>query len=277
MAKKYAVALDTSPSEQISGVLHNVKTLGIVVGLKSPSSFEEVGLDFPEMNQRMALRKWSLSSAQYKMNFVRHMRRVVATGNIVCGFSHSNEANILGVGGLLFQKSFGRFPEPSSWNKKGKPRIVMGGYFQDDREVPRYEVLAFDLCTIGWIASELISLLHMIDDISGENCKLDVIVDRLPNEQGGEKYLLSTMLRTLLSRESDSRIDLVGVPDPAVVAQRDLFVDNVAGLAHLCLKSPDSRVAEEVNNNDFNLFGISRDEDYHFLKVSDDWHLNRLR
>jgi hypothetical protein len=272
MAKRYTLALDVSPSEQFSGNLQDVKTMGVVVGLKRPSSFQEVGAQFPEASQRQILKKWSRSSQKYKKDFVEHMANVVATGNVICGFCHSNEANMLGV---LYQKYFGKFPEPSSTNKKGKPRIQLGGYLQDGELIPPFEVLAFDLCTIGWIAAEVLDLLQMIDQTNGEKCSLDVIADRIPNEQGGEKYLLSSILRALLSRASDSRVDLVGVPNPREIQQRELFVDNVAGLANLCLIKPDSDVSKLVSTSSTKLFGISRSEDKVFLDHFKGWFSNR--
>ena len=271
MVKMYTVALDVSPSEQVSDNPQDIKTVGLVLGLKSPTSFEEVGSEFAELSQRLNLRKWAGSSNGYKRNFVSHMANVVASRRVICGYGHSNVANLLGLGGGIFQKYFGKFPEPSSLNKKGKPRIELGGYFQDGVLIPSYEVLVFDLCTIGWITSEILSLLHMTDHTTGEKCKFDVIADRLPNEQGGDGYFLSTILRTLLHRASDARVDLVGVPDPNRVVQRELFVDNVAGLANLLLKAPNSEESLLAVNCPTKLYGISRGADNKFLTEFERW------
>lgn len=275
MAKKYTLALDVSPSEQVSDNLQDIKTMGVVLGLNSPTSFQEVGSEFAEPSQRLNLRKWAGTSNSYKRNFISHMANVVASRRVICGYGHSNVANLLGIGGIVYQKYFGKFPEPSSLNKKGKPRIKLGGYVQDGVMVPPYEVLVFDLCTIGWIASEVLSLLQMADRVTGENCKFDVIADRLPNEQGGDRYFLSTILRTLLHRASDSRVDLVGVPDPARVVQRDLFVDNVAGLANLLLKDPYSEISLLSLNCPTKLFGITRGADERFFTEFESWHKSK--
>jgi hypothetical protein len=273
--KKYTLALDVSPSEQFSGDLHAIKTMGVVVGLVSSKSFQEVGMEFPDSSHRLRLRKWAGAKQKYRTCFVEHMAKVVSTNRIICGFSHSNDANIIGAGGVFFQRYFGKFLDPSSFNKWGKPRIRLGGNLPDGRIVPPFEVISFDLCTIGWIADEVMELLRMIDRVNGEKCSLDVIADRLPNEQGGENYYLSTILHALLYQASESRVVLVGVPDPSVVVQRELFVDNVAGLANHCEVNPNSALTKLVRNQNSTMFGIKRDQSGHYLGVLTDWLASR--
>lgn len=217
--------------------------MGIVVGLYDYKSFENVGSNFAVAEDRLELKKWAGSSKKYKLAFVDHLAKMHSSGHVMCGVNVTAAHQILLVGGSYFQRFIGPFPQPSSFNRNGRPRVTMGGYSVDGETVPTYEVLVDDLCVLGWIAESISSLLFEVDQINGEPCKFDVLYDRLPNEQGGERYYKATLLKDLLGKITDGRANLVGVPDPSIEVQRDLFVDNVAGLARELRANPISRVS----------------------------------
>ena len=124
----------------------------------------------------------------------------------------------------------GKFPAPSSHNKKGRPRVMMGGYKVDGKTIPPFEVLVDDLIILGWYAEALVGCLKELIDLNGEEVKLDVIIDKLPNEQGGDDFYKATLLREICRKGSKGLLDIVGVPDNSDTLQRELLCDNIAGL-----------------------------------------------
>ena len=242
--KKYAVVADVSPSEQITGNPDALKTMGLVIGLRYYDSFERVGRKFDVKDQQLTLKKWSGSSEKYKCKFVEHLSAVVANGNIMCGVNVANERVVLGGGAVMFQTLAGTFPEPSSISKSGREMIMLGGYRVDGQEVQPFEVSKDDLCVMGWMVDAFSSLLKSLEEINEEKVHLDVLVDRLPNEKGGDNYHKATFLKDLLKKATFGRAELKGVPDPKIQVQRDLFVDNLAGLAAEAQKKPGSKAAK---------------------------------
>ena len=107
----------------------------------------------------------------------------------------------------------------------------MGGYTVNGEKRAPFEVLANDRLVMGWISYEIASLHGMLLEINKpEMVSLDVISDRLPNDLGERTSNKGELLKTTLQRLSGGVIDLVGVPDTPDFYQRDLLVDNVAGL-----------------------------------------------
>ena len=131
----------------------------------------------------------------------------------------------------------GRFPEPSSHNLKNRPRVMMGGYKVDGKTLPTWEVLIEDLCVLGWYANALYGLYQMIADTNADATRgmpkptrLEILIDRLPSEQGGDENYKGTLLKQLLLRATNGGAEIMGVPELSDSRQRDLMVDNLAGL-----------------------------------------------
>jgi len=76
--KKYAIVIDTSPTEQIIDNDDQIFCLGILFGLRSPESFDLVGSQFPDEGKRLNLRKYAGSSLQYKANLKEHLANIRA-------------------------------------------------------------------------------------------------------------------------------------------------------------------------------------------------------
>ncbi len=130
--KKYVVAVDISPSEQLH-VGPPVKSLGLLVGLRKPRAFEEVGSKFPVEADRMRFRKWAGASDNYKRRLVRHLEVLRPTGNVLFGAYVASDVAIQRIGTATWEAAWGAFPSPTSHNKKGKPRIKLGGYEVDGK------------------------------------------------------------------------------------------------------------------------------------------------
>ena len=82
-------------------------------------------------------------------------------------------------------------------------------------------------------------------EICGELVKLDALIDRLPNDQGPQSTNKAELLKWTINKLSDSVINIVGVPDKSDHYQRELLVDNMAGLCReimLCNKTEDLSV-----------------------------------
>lgn len=180
----YTLVTDVSPSEQISGNLDAIKTIGMVVGLYDQKSFERVGRHFDIEEQRIQLKKWAGSSPKYKCKFVQHLSDVTSHRKIICGVNVASERFILGVGGKVYQQLSGEFPPHSSISKSGRKMMMLGGYKVDGVTVEKYEVSKDDLCVLGWMTEAIATFLAALDKINDEKVKLDVLVDRLPNEKG---------------------------------------------------------------------------------------------
>ena len=240
--KKYAVAVDVSPSEQIGEDDDAILSLGILFGLKSSKSFDLVGDQFPDEEKRLRLKKYSGSSPKYKKDLVEHLAAIKHSGHAIAGVSIVNQRFIRRVGLPVWIKAHGKLPTPSSFNKKGKPRVMLGGYEVDGQTKPPFEVLVDDLAIIGWLTMEL-GLLHgMLCEINKSIVKLDIIIDRLPNEKGTSGTNKGELLKFTLAKLSEDTISVVGVPDIPDSHQRDLLVDNIAGLGR------DGFVGNDVHN-----------------------------
>jgi len=229
--KKYAIVIDTSPTEQLVGNDDQVFCLGILMGLKSQKSFDLVGKDFPVEESRLTLRKYAGSNASYKVKVREHLKTLSSTEHVIVTASIVNERYIRRVGLEIWKRAHGPLPEPIDTNKKGKPRQQIGGYRKTDGTlVPPHTVLEDDLVIIGWIASEL-GLLHgALCQLNKETVALDVLIDRLPNDQGREGVNKAELLKFTIGKLTPQTIDIVGVPQSADVLQRDLVADNIAGL-----------------------------------------------
>jgi len=240
--KKYAIVIDTSPSEQIVENDDQIFCLGILFGLRTPESFDLVGNQFPEEDKRINLRKYAGSSSQYKSNVKEHLRIIRNSDHVLASVSVVNQRFIKKMGLSVFERAHGKLPEPFNLNKKGKPRFRLGGYKKDDGTVVEpYTVLEDDLCIIGWLAGELGLLHSSICEINDEIVKLDVLIDRLPNDQGPEGINKAELLKWTIGKLTDSIIHIAGIPDTADHYQRDLLTDNIAGMCReLMDKNPEA-------------------------------------
>lgn len=244
--KKYAVVTDVSPSEQITDDGDSIRVMGLVVGLRKPQSFEEVGNKFPDPEHQLKLRKWSGSSSVYKRNAIQHALTLVKSGNVLCGTNTVSEKAMIRIGSEYFQNIEGKFPKPVSYNKKGKPRIAMGGYKVNGITVPRFDVLKDELIVLGWYAEAILAFHHELMEINEAKVKLDVIVDRLPLERGGDQHHKATLFKKMLTKASDGLVDLAGIPEKPDAEQRELLVDNIAGLGRELAEHPNSKISEFV-------------------------------
>ena len=229
--KKYAIVIDTSPTEQIIDNDNQVFCLGILFGLRSPESFDLVGNQFPDEEKRITLRKYAGSSPQYKAALKEHLANIREADHVLASASIVNQRFIKRMGLPVWEKAHGKLPEPFDFNKKGKHRYRLGGYKKQDATVVEpYTVLRDDLCIIGWLASELGLLHSAICKISDEIVKLDVLIDRLPNDQGPEGVNKAELLKWTIGKLTESTIHIAGIPDTPDHYQRDLLADNIAGL-----------------------------------------------
>ena len=71
----------------------------------------------------------------------------------------------------------------------------------------------------------------MLTQICGELVRLHVLLDRLPNEKGLKAQNKGELLKATVTRLTEQTVDVIGHPDVTDHHQRDLLVDNVAGLA----------------------------------------------
>lgn len=250
--KKYAVVVDVSPSEQINDNDDEIKIMALVFGLNSPRSFDEVGSDYPDPEHKFALKKWSSASDKYKAGFVKHARILADSGNIIFGSNIASNTVIRDVGFRYWELLMGKMPSPSSVNKKKRPRVLMGGYKVDGKLTPKYEVLIDDLIVIGWYAESLASCLKGLVEVNGEEVKLDILIDNLPNEQGGEDYFKATLLREVCRRATNGLLNVVGVPEHSDTMQRELLVDNMAGLLSEINSNDNSKYQESLSLYRFN-------------------------
>jgi len=243
--KKYAIVIDTSPSEQIGNNDDQIFCSGVLFGLGSPESFDQVGNQLLDTSKRLNLRKYSGSSTQYKTNLKQHLKDIKDADHVLASASVVNQRYIKRMGLKVWEKAHGKPQDPYDHSKKGKPRYKLGGYKIDDSTVDSYLVLEDDLCIIGWLASE-IGLLHKeLCDINGEVVKLDILMDRLPNDQGPKGFNKVELLKWTLQKLSQSTIHVVGVPDTPDYYQRDLLADNIAGLCRdIMEKDPAEGISE---------------------------------
>lgn len=228
--KKYAIVIDTSPTEQITENDDQIFCLGILFGLRSPESFDLVGNQFPNEEKKLNLRKYAGSSSLYKTNLKEHLANIKEANHVLASASIVNQRFIKRIGLPVWEKAHGKLPKPFDFNKKGKPRYRLGGYKkQDGTVVEPYTILQNDLCIIGWLTSELGLLHSAICEINEEIVKIDVLIDRLPNDQGPEGINKAELLKWTISKLTESTIHIAGIPDTPDYYQRDLLTDNIAG------------------------------------------------
>lgn len=247
--KIYAVVIDVSPSEQISDDDNQIFSMGVLLGLRSTSSFDEVGNNFPDESKRLELRKYAGSSANYKSQLREHLKNVKEADHVMASVNVVNQRYIKRMGLKVFEKAHGKLPESHDHNKKGKPRYRLGGYKKDDgTAVEPYTVLEDDLCIIGWIVSEL-GLLHKeFCDINEEIVKLDVLMDRLPNDQGPNGTNKAELLKWTIGKLTDNTVNIAGIPDIPDHHQRDLLTDNISGMCRELIESDPENGAEEIKS-----------------------------
>jgi len=240
--KKYAVIVDISPSEQINENEDELRFMALVFGLKSPKSFDEVGANYPIVKYQLQLKKWSSASKGYKRKFIKHAEILSNTGKIIFGLNITSNTIIRKTGIQYWESLMGRIPAPSSFSQRGRPRIKMGGYRVDGKILlPPWEILIDDLAVLGWYAEALVGCLSSLVEVNSEDVKLDALIDRLPNEQGGEDFYKATLLRQICKKGSNNLLNIAGVPENSDTMQRDLLVDNMAGLANEINNNPNSQ------------------------------------
>ena len=231
LSRLYAVEFDVSPSEQLCDDDDAVYCIGSLFALRRPESLNEVGSEFPFADERFHLRKYSGSSYAYKRDLRSHLAAIRQRGTVLLGASIVNQRFIRHVGKAVWEKANGPIPDPSSFSKKGRPRVLLGGYPVDDEVRAPYEILADDLIVLGWLAYEAISVQIMLTQICGELVRPHVLLDRLPNEKGLKAQNKGELLKATVTRLTEQTVDVIGHPDVTDHHQRDLLVDNVAGLA----------------------------------------------
>lgn len=245
--KKYAIVIDTSPSEQITENDNQIFCTGILFGLKSRESFDLVGNQFPDEKKRINLRKFAGSSPKYKSDLKEHLKNIKESNHVLASVNIVNQRFIKKMGLKVWEKAHGKLPKPFDYNKKGKPRQRLGGYKKDDGTyIEPYTVLEDDLCIIGWIASELGMLHKEICDINKEIVKLDVLIDRFPNDQGVEGINKAELLKWTIGKLTDSIIHIAGIPDTPDFYQRDLLTDNIAGLCRYLMAADPINGSKEI-------------------------------
>jgi hypothetical protein len=229
--KLYAVEFDVSPSEQFCDDDEAIYCVGALFALRHPKSMDEVGSAFPDSGQRLVLRKFAGASDSYKQGLRAHLAHIKEHGTALAGASVVNQRFIKHIGRAVWEKANGSFPDPSSYSKKGRPRVRLDGYVIDGVVRPSYEVLIDDLIILGWLAYEAISIQIMLTEICGGLVRLHVLLDRLPNEKGPSSQNKGELLKATLARLTKGMIEVIGHPDVSDFYQRDLLVDNLAGLA----------------------------------------------
>lgn len=223
---------DISPTEQLNENPSDIMAMGLVFASAEEGSLDLVGNRYPQAVQRLHLKKWASSNHIYKIKLIEHARELMNSKRLFFGYNVSTNKKIRDVGFKFWEQYMGKIPEPSSFNKKNRPRVKMGNYTVDDILVPEYDILIDDLIIIGWYAEALIGCLHILIKIEEDPARLDVAIDRLPNEQGEDLYNKVTLLKELCNRASSGLLDIVGVPKIPDALQRDVLTDNIAGLAY---------------------------------------------
>ena len=246
--KKYAIVIDISPSEQIGDNDDQILCSGVLFGLKSPESFNQVGNQYPDSNKRLNLRKYSGSSNAYKNNLRQHLKDIKETDHVLASASVVNQRYIKRVGIKVWEKAHGKLLNPYGYNKKGKPRHQLGGYKIDGVAIDPYLVLEDDLCIIGWLVSEIALLHKKVNDINNEVVKLDILMDRLPNDQGSRGLNKAELLKWTLEKLSESTVHVAGVPDTPDFYQRDILADNIAGLCRDIMDNDPQGGVSEIND-----------------------------
>lgn len=228
--KSYALVIDISPSEQLSNDANEIKSLAMVLGLGTRTSCEHVGSSSSPPVVPFPLKKWSGSSRAYKRKFLDHAEDLVANRHVLFGSYIANNRGIRRIGEAILQRVIGPTPKPCSYSSSGRPRIAIGGFKVDGKRIGRYEILRDDLLVLGWYAEAILAWWEKLQEINDEfRVRLEVIVDRLPNEQGAV-LVKATTLKLLCQKASSGAVVVVGVPSEPDALQRDLLADNIAGL-----------------------------------------------
>lgn len=242
--KKYAVVVDVSPTEQLNEDDTELKCMALLFALRSPTSFDDVGLNYPIVEDQYKLRKWSGSRSKYKEGFIKHATILIDSENVLFGVSISTNAFIRDVGKRYWESLMGKIPLPVKINKKGRPLVAMGGYKVSGKIIPRWDILVDDLFVLGWYAEAVVSCLKSLIELNGERVKLDVLIDKLPNEQGSEEFYKATLLKQICTKGSDGLLTIAGVPEKSDSMQRELLVDCLAGLYSEIITDKDSPYKE---------------------------------
>jgi hypothetical protein len=202
--KIYATCIDISPSEQLTEN-DEVKCMGILFWLKSRKSFDNVDISYKWIT-KIVLKKWSKASKKYKEKFIEHAFELLSSWEVIYGHNITND-NLISVLGLAFWEFYmGEIPRDTlTFNLKRKPRISFWNFtLQDWTYIPKFEVLINDLQIIGWYAESLLSILQMLGEVNKEDCTLEVLIDKLPNEQGWELNFKAILLKELCNRCSNN-------------------------------------------------------------------------
>ncbi|MCW5518485.1 hypothetical protein J1N09_01450 [Aureitalea sp. L0-47] len=251
--KKYAVVVDVSPSEQLNANDAEIKVMGFVFALKSRKSFEEVGSLYPDPKNRLTLKKWTPAGKKYRKKFVEHAKMLSENFQIIFGSNISSNKEIRVVGKMYWELIMKDMSlTPTGKTKDGRPTVTLGGYKVDGETLPKYEVLVDDLLVLGWYGEALASCIKSLIDLNKEPVILDVLIDRLPNEKGGDEHYKATLLKEMCRRASNGLLRIVGVPERTDYLQRDLLVDNVSGLLRHIVENENSQYKEALDFFKFN-------------------------
>ncbi len=86
--------------------------------------------------------------------------------------------------------------------KSGR-ELVQFQFSIDGHETPVFHVSVDDLCVYGWYVESKIDCWIELNSILDEQVALDLIIERLPNEQGGDRDYKAVLLRELCRRVSN--------------------------------------------------------------------------
>ena len=244
------VIVDCSPSEQLVGDDKDVLSLGIVAGF-SVSALEDVGSKYPTKEHRLRLKKWSSAGKTYRSRVISHTSRLVNENQLVLGVHGATKGKVRQIGINAWSARWGRLPSPNRSDSSGK-WYELGEYRVSGSTIDSFEAREGDLAILGWYASALAGFHQFIEAHRGQTT-IDFIIDRLPNDTGGRDraVLVKEMVRSLTKDRGT-----VMQPDRSDHCERDLLVDNVASLARMLIESPESQLANEVNELDRALYGI---------------------
>ncbi len=233
-SKHYALVFDVSPSEQLDAGAASVKNLGMALPYGSRQPLEEVG-------QRFEFRKWRGAPPGYKQRFVDFALEFRKSREMMTARSVANERFIRKVGQRFFELHMGPIEtDNGDLNNKGRPRVLgPGGFVVGGETVVRQRVLVDDLWVLGWLGYEFFSLRTELEkSFSGvaerrhsepPRVTLELLADRLPRDTAD--YYRMRVLKVLLARSTDGRVDLLGHSAEADSQGRDLLADNLAGLS----------------------------------------------
>ncbi len=247
--KKYAVVVDVSPSEQLSpsepGDARRV--MAMLFGLKSPKSLDMVGKNNPDPSNKIHLKKWSKSGRKYRQSFVEHARKLADSGYLMFGCNLSTVKEIRSTGleyvPLVWPEAGNIILKP---HPDGKPYADLTGILINGKPAESFPLTLDEICILGWYAEALVGVCGSLSQINEEEVKLDVLIDRMPNEKGGNDNYKAVLLKELCRRGSNGLVTIVGVPDKPDTNFRDLFVDNLAGMMKHVIEHENSPYREDA-------------------------------